>query len=198
VTDGRVGGPGSSADATLPAPPLPGAVVVHGPAVARTVRGAGRLCIAAAVLVVAAVAVGLVGGGPARTVAAVLAVLGLGVAVAAGLAVAFVLTGRGPRLVLDADGFDNRTQPHLPGRSVVRAAPWSQVRKVQAVREGGRRLLVITLSDSRRSVVLLRRLAEPPPVIEESIRDHLDAAGGYRPFGVIGAPPGASRPGRPA
>jgi len=172
--------------------------VTHGSAVARTVRGAGRLCVAAAALVAAAVAVGLVGAGPSRAVAAVLAVVGLGVAVAAGLTVALVLTGRGPRLRLDADGFDNRTQPHLPGRAVVRSARWSEVRKVQAVRDGGRRLLVITLADSRRSVVLLRRLAEPPPLIEESIRDHLDAAGGYRPFGVIGAPPGASRPGRTA
>lgn len=207
MTDAPDDAPETAADAVWSPPELP--AVVHGPAVARTIRSAGRAVVGAGVLLVAGVVVRSVGPGWSRALSDVLLVVGAVVAVAAGVGVLLALRGRGPRLRLDPTGFDNRTRPLVlglvPGLGVgsrdgragsrpVRSAPWADVREVQAVREGGRRLLVITLADSRRSVVLLRRLADPPQVVEETIRERLDAANGYRPYGVIGAPPGAPRP----
>lgn len=178
------GGPGPSAART----------VVHAGAVAPAVRAAGRSLVAGALAVAVALVLRLTGAGWTRPAAAVLLVVAaVAVLGAAGRAVA-VAFGRGPRLELGPTGFVNRTRPPLTGRGELRRGSWVDVRTVQAVRAGGRRLLVLTTVDQRRSVVLLRRLAADPAAVEADIQDRLDAANGYRPYGVLTAPPGAPRP----
>lgn len=167
---------------------------VHRSATSVTVRRAGWLCVAAAPLILIAVLLRAAGPGWARVLSDVVALIGLVAAVVAGAGAVAVITGRGPRLILDVDGFDNRTRPVLLARGSVRSAAWADVRRLQAINAGGRRLLVLTLADSRRSVVVLRRLADAPDVIETAIRQRLDAANGYRAYGVLGAPANAPRP----
>lgn len=174
--------------------PEASSTIVHAAAVAPAVRAAGRALVAGAAAVAVAVLLRLTGFGWARPAAAVLLVLAaVGVLGVAGRAVV-VAFGRGPRLELGPTGFVNRTRPPLTGHGELRAARWLDVRTVEAVRAGGRRLLVLTSADQRRSVILLRRLAADPGTVEADIQARLDAANGYRAFGVLTAPPGAPRP----
>lgn len=175
-------------------PDLGPAPIVFRASTPATVRRAGRLCIAAAPLIAVAVALRAAGPGWARVLSDVVAIVGLAAAVAAGAGALLLLTRRGPRLALDGDGFDNRTRPVLLVHGSTRSAPWADVRRLQAINTGGRRLLVLTLADARRSVVVLRRLGDAPDVIEAAIRERLDAANGYRAYGMLAAPPRATRP----
>lgn len=77
------------------------------------------------------------------------------------------------RLVLDADGFHNRTA--RPGQ--VREGAWTDVTDV---RQGPRGTLLISLSDGRVSPVLVTLLDAPATRVEAAIRRRLNQAHGYR------------------
>jgi hypothetical protein len=101
----------------------------------------------------------------------VLALSTLTMLVIIGTAVARI-AGRGPRLVLDADAFENRTGVRVG----VRRATWREVKHVRA--HG--RTLVIELTDGRQSLVDTSLLATPPRDIAADLRDRLNASRGYR------------------
>ena len=95
------------------------------------------------------------------------------------------ITGRGPRLVLDADGFENRTGVRVG----VRRATWREVKHVRA--HG--RTLIVELTDGRQSLVDTSLLAAPPRDLAVDLRARLNASRGYRPP-TGGAPPVDSPP----
>lgn len=147
------------------------------PTFARPVLALGRSALvtaAAVVLYVVAAASGVRG---LRVLVDVLLVAAVLVTLGLGGRLLLRLAGRGPRLVLDADGYTNTT-----GRPPRRVA-WADVRRLAAVTAGGRLLLVADLADGRTSVVLLRRLGYHAPVVEQAMRERLNAAHGYSPLG---------------
>ena len=146
--------------------------VVFRPSLARPVLALGRSAVVTAAVAVLFVLAGALGVEWLRALLLVLVVLGLVVTVGLGARVLLRAVGRGPRLVLDEDGWTNTT-----GRAPRRIA-WSEVRRLSAVTEGGRMLLVADLADGRVSTVLLRRLGRPGPVVEQAVRDRLNAASG--------------------
>jgi hypothetical protein len=121
-------------------------------------------------VVVLAVLAGSFLTGAARTVALVL--LGV-VALPAlgGVVTALVrLAGRGARLELTSDGFRNRTA--LLGIGV-RDAAWTEVLALRAMRD----VLVVDLSEGRRSLVDARVLGLSPDALGKRLRLHVG-----RPF----------------
>lgn len=94
---------------------------------------------------------------------------------------AWVLFGRGGRLVLDADGFRNHTSWR---RDSVRAASWNDVADVKrstAGRSGGTTFVVV-LADGRTSVIAASLLDVSAATLEEQLRTRLNTAHGYRPL----------------
>lgn len=170
------GGPGGPAGTgTTPVGDRPGAhvrPVVFRPSLASPVLALGRSAVVTAAVAVAFVIAGAAGAGWLRASLLVVLVLGVVVTLGLGLRVLLRAAGRGPRLVLDADGWTNTT-----GRTPRRVA-WTQIRRLSAVTEGGRMLLVADLVDGRVSTVLLRRLGRPGPVVEQAVRDRLNDAHG--------------------
>lgn len=148
------------------------ATVVFRPSLARPVLALGRSAVVTAAVAVLFVLAGALGVEWLRVLLLVVVVVGVLITVGLGLRVLLRAVGRGPRLVLDEDGWTNTT-----GRAPRRIA-WSQVRRLSAVTEGGRMLLVADLADGRVSTVLLRRLGHPGPVVEQAVRDRLNAASG--------------------
>ncbi len=143
------------------------------PTLARPVRALGRSSLVTAVVVVLFAGAAASGIDWLRVLLLVLAVGAVLVTLGFGLRVVVRLTGRGPRLLLDDDGYTNTT-----GRPPRRVS-WAQVERLAAVTAGGRLLLVGDLADGRTSVVLLRRLGTSAPVVEQAMRDRLNAANGY-------------------
>ncbi len=78
----------------------------------------------------------------------------------------FRLAGRGPRFVVDADGFEN----HTGGRVGVRRATWREVKLVK----GNDSTLVIELRDGRQSLVEVTLLDVEPPRLADDLRAHLN------------------------
>lgn len=148
------------------------APLVFRPSLARPVLALGRAAVLTAALAALFVAAGALGVEWLRVLLLVLVVLGLVVTVGLGLRVLLRAVGRGPRLVLDDEGWTNTT-----GRAP-RRVEWSQVRRLSAVTEGGRMLLVADLVDGRASTVLLRRLGRPGPVVEQAVRERLNESHG--------------------
>jgi hypothetical protein len=187
--------PGASAPSpeAAPSPDAAAPDVRYRAGLAPAVRSGGRVLVGAAVVVVVAVLVRLAGGW-ARTLSDVLIVVAVVAALFAAARGVLVALGRGPRLVLGAAGFANHTRPPFSARREPRTGSWADVRTIQAVREGGRRLLVICLTDDRQSVIVLRRLAASPADIEVEVQRRLDVANGYRDYGILTAPPKAPRP----
>lgn len=146
------------------------------PALVRPVLALGRSAVVTAVLVVLFVLASVSGVGWLRALVLVPGAVAVLVTLALGLRVLVRLAGRGPRLVLDPDGYTNTT-----GRAP-RRVRWSEVRRLAAVTAGGRLLLVADLADGRTSVVLLRRLGAASSVVEQAMRDRLNAANGYSPL----------------
>lgn len=160
-------GPGGRATGPVGDRPL-----VFRPSLARPVLALGRAAVVTAAVALLFVIAGALGVDWLRVLLLVLVVLGVVVTVGLGLRVLWRAVGRGPRLVLDAEGWTNTT-----GRAPRRVA-WSQIRRLSAVTEGGRMLLVADLVDGRASTVLLRRLGRPGPVVEEAVRARLNEAHG--------------------
>jgi len=152
----------------------PGRVVyASAPATAVWGIGVGSLGLGTVLLL----AVGLAAVDPPTWLAVALGVL-LGLAafvllVLLGTALGRLL-GRGPRLVVDAEGFRN----HAGLRVGVRRASWRQVKHVKAVD----RTLVIELDDGRQSLVDSSLLAVAPPDLADDLRARLNTARGYRPL----------------
>jgi hypothetical protein len=84
------------------------------------------------------------------------------------------IAGRGPRLVVDARGFDNRTGVRVG----VRRATWREVKQVRA--RG--RTLIVELTDGRQSLIDTALLAVPPADLVADLRARLNAGHGYRPL----------------
>jgi hypothetical protein len=84
------------------------------------------------------------------------------------------IAGRGPRLVVDAHGFDNRTGMRVG----VRRATWPEVKHVRA--KG--RTLIVELTDGRQSLIDTSLLAVPPADLAADLRTRLNAGHGYRPL----------------
>jgi len=146
------------------------------PTLARPVRALGRSALVTAAIVVLYAVVVATGGRALRVLVLVLVVAAVAVTLGLGARVLLRLTGRGPRLVLDADGYTNTT-----GRAPRRVS-WSEVERLSAVTAGGRMLLVGDLAGDRTSVVLLRRLGANATVVEQAMRDRLNVANGYSPL----------------
>lgn len=113
-----------------------------------------------------------VGFGVLRWVFAVVFVL------IAGAGAVVILDPR-PGLLLDDDGFRNRTSLR---RSSVRRASWGEVKDVVRADGAGGPTVVIQLNDGRRSTVVGNVLNAEPGDIEQQIRTHLNDAHGYRPL----------------
>lgn len=146
--------------------------LVFRPSLARPVLALGRSAVLTAAVGVLFVIAGAVGVEWLRVVLLVLVLIGVVVTVGLGLRVLLRALGRGPRLVLDAEGWTNTT-----GRAPRRVA-WTEVSRLSAVTEGGRMLLVADLVDGRASTVLLRRLGRSGPVVEQAVRERLNEAHG--------------------
>jgi hypothetical protein len=84
------------------------------------------------------------------------------------------IAGRGPRLVVYAHGFDNRTGMRVG----VRRATWPEVKHVRA--KG--RTLIVELTDGRQSFIDTSLLAVPPADLAADLRTRLNAGHGYRPL----------------
>lgn len=172
-------GPGTSGRGTA-APGTAGRgdadTTVFRPSPAGAVLDLGRSAAVTGVLAVAFAVVAVLTGAWPRTVLLVVVVIGVAVTLALGVRVLLRLTGRGPRLELDADGWTNTT-----GRAPRRVA-WTDVSELSSVTAGGRLLLVAQLRGGGTSTVLVRRLGTPPTVIEEAVRVRLNNAFGYTPF----------------
>lgn len=97
------------------------------------------------------------------------------------------LLGRGPRLVLDADGFLNATGPGAG----VRRAGWRDVRKVQT--DG--QFVSVDLAGGRRSLIRTSSLDVGSKELARQLRARLNRGHGYRP---INAPQPTSSPVPPA
>lgn len=99
------------------------------------------------------------------------------------------LFGRGPRLVLDADGFLNATGP---GTGVRRAA-WRDVRKVQT--DG--RFVSVDLAGGKRSLIRTASIDVGPKELARQLRARLNRGHGYRPVTLRPAQPAAPQPDQP-
>jgi len=146
---------------------------VFRPSPAAALVAVGRWALVSAGFAVLLAIVSLTGPGWLRSLLGVVLVLVLVVTVLLAVRGVRRLLGRGPRLVLDADGYTNTT-----GRAP-RRVPWSQVRRLAAVTGGGRLVLEVELADGRTSAVLLRRLGSSPTAVEAAMRERLNTANGW-------------------
>ncbi|MDO9379915.1 MAG: hypothetical protein Q7T56_13800 [Nocardioidaceae bacterium] len=139
-----------------------------------------RMLVAAVLVVVAAVVLGIADGGVLRVVGVVLAVLA-GVAV---LAAVLVLV-RPPVVVrLDAGGYRVRRVPDCG----VQAAPWRGVADVTTGADDLGRTMEVRLTDGGRTVVPLVLVAHDARRLMLEVRERLDTAHGYRRLGAPGTP----------
>ncbi len=140
---------------------------VYGVAPATSSRGAGVAAIGLGACALAWIVVLL--AGPPTWLLWLLGILigGLGLVFVVLLFTAlFRLAGRGPRLVVDADGFEN----HTGGRVGVRQATWREVKLVKATNS----TLVIELRDGRQSLVEVTLLDVAPPQLADDLRARLN------------------------
>lgn len=148
-------------------------LTVFRPSPAAALIALGRWALISAGLAVVIVVVSATGPAWLRTVTSLLLLLALVVTLALGARVVLRLAGRGPRLVLDEQGYTNTT-----GRAP-RRVEWVAVRRLAAVTGGGRLVLEAALADGRTSTVLLRRLGSAPTAVEAAMRERLNTANGY-------------------
>jgi hypothetical protein len=149
--------------------------LVYGTAPATAARGVGVGAVGLGVVVLSALLVAALSP-PAWLGVALAVVLGVAAVVllvVLGTALAR-LAGRGPRLVVDEEGFDNRTGLRVG----VRRATWREVKHLRA--EG--RTLVVELRDGRQSLIDSRVLDVPPPDLADDLRRRLDRGHGYHPL----------------
>ena len=138
-------------------------------------RGVGFGAFALGICVVAAsVLIALDLTRPVTVAVGLLLALGAALALVVLMVGVLRLLGRGPRLVLDADGFLNATGPGAG----VRRASWRDVRKVQT--DG--RFVSVDLAGGKRSLIRTSSLDVGSKELAKQLRARLNRGHGYRPI----------------
>lgn len=149
--------------------------VVYSVPIAVALRGVGFGALGVGVCVVAtSVLLALDPPRPVSVAVGLLLALGAALALVVLVVGALRLFGRGPRLVLDQDGFLNATGPG----SGVRRAAWRDVRKVQT--DG--RFISVDLAGGKRSLIRTTSLDVGSKDLARQLRARLNRGHGYRPI----------------
>jgi hypothetical protein len=155
--------------------------VVYGVPISLALRGVGFGTLGLGICVVAgSVLLAMDLSRPVTVAVGLLLALGAVLALVVLVVGALRLVGRGPRLVLDADGFLNATGPGVG----VRRASWRDVRKVQT--DG--RFVSVDLAGGKRSLIRTSSLDVGSKELARQLRARLNRGHGYRPV----TPPAAA------